>query len=80
MAFSKDDGRPYLKHHAAIEAPKASDPCPMEVDEKPAAPITQPMLMLPQRPPSSCASEFAEFAADRERWESHEAAAIQVGA
>jgi len=73
LAFSNPDGRPYLRHHDHDAL--TSGPCPMEVDE-PAHPVasSSPPLVLPTRPPSSCASELAEG------WiTSHEGVAMQVG-
>lgn len=75
LAFSNPDGRPYLRHHDHDAL--TSGPCPMEVDE-PAPPVpssSSPPLVLPTRPPSSCASELAEG------WKSHGAVAdgMQVG-
>lgn len=81
MAFSQPDGRPYLRHHDAdadaYMRHHDSVPCPMVVDDEPPAPASSspPLLVLPTRPPSSCASDLAS---ERELWEPHEAVALQV--
>lgn len=81
MAFSQVDGRPYLRHYDAPtrEAREAENatPRPMVVDDEEVPEPTPPepaLLVLPPRPSSSCASEFAGGT-----WEGREAVAMQVG-